>query len=397
MHTPIAAESSAQASSIDNRREPLEWLALMQCVAPHFNLNRLASLTQGSFQWSLLLQQSQQHCVVSLLGERVRHLDHGLVPAGVRDRLRELRRAQTLVTLRLTSELFRVLECLAKASVEVLVTKGPALSVRCYGNPDMREYGDLDLVIRDADMRRATQAMLGLGYHPRISLAAIDAKKLTGEYAFRKPGTDLLIEFHTERTFRYHPRPLQIEKLFARRAAVMIDGRKVPALSIEDELILICVHGAKHFWERLMWIADVAALISRQSVDWDRAMTVANEVGAERILRLGLRLASDLLGTSLPRQVAATVQSDRTVSKLAAQIESRLPSGEPNMGILQRAAFRVRMPGGLLPGIAYLLRLSLSPTEEDWSPGEEGNQRAFMDVLSRPIRLAKKHSRSSSK
>src|SRR6202040_3025617 len=113
-------------------------------------------------------------------------------------------------------------------------------------------------------------------------------------------------EFHTERTFRYHPRRLPIEKLFQRRALVAIDGRDVPALSLEDELILICVHGAKHFWERLMWIADVAALISaKQTPDFNRAIAVASEVGAERILRLGLRLASDVLGAKLPAQLEA--------------------------------------------------------------------------------------------
>jgi len=68
-----------------------------------------------------------------------------------------------------------------------------------------------------------------------------------------------------------------------------------------------------------MWIADVAALISRQPPDWDRALAVANEVGAQRILRLGLRLAADLLGAELPAHVEATVQSDRAVAKLAAQ------------------------------------------------------------------------------
>ena len=40
-----------------------------------------------------------------------------------------------------------------------------------------------------------------------------------------------------------------------------MDGRDVPALSLEDELVLICVHGAKHFWERLMWTADIAAMV----------------------------------------------------------------------------------------------------------------------------------------
>ena len=378
-------------------RRSAEWPVLLECTAPQVNVDHLADLLQHSFDWRVLLRDAESHGVMPLLAERVLNLDAVLVPPDIRDRLRESRRAFTACSLQMTAELFCLLERFAAVGIETLVTKGPALSVRCFGDPGMRQYSDLDLVIREKDIRRATQAMLDLGYQPRVPLCAIDATKIPGEYAFQKPGTQLLVEFHTERTFRYHPRPLRIEKVFERRASITIDDRDVPALSLEDELVLICVHGAKHFWERLMWIADVAALISSgQPPDWERAMAAAREVGAERILRLGLRLASDVLGAELPAQVEANVRSDHAVSKLAAQIESRLVFQEPRgIGILQRAAFRVRMRGGLLAGAAYLLRLSLSPTEEDWTPGKEGNRPALLDAINRPLRLAKKHRRRS--
>ena len=376
-------------------RQSAEWLVLLDCAAPRVRVDHLADLLQDSFDWRVLLRDAESHGVMPLLAERVLNLDHMLVPPDIRDRSRESRRAFTACSLQMTAELVRLLERFAAVGIETLVTKGPALSVRCYGDPGMRQYSDLDLVIREKDMRRATQAMLDLGYQPRVPLSTIDAKKIPGEYAFQKAGTHLLVEFHTERTFRYHPRPLRIEKVFERRASVTIDGRDVPALSLEDELVLICVHGAKHFWERLMWIADVAALISSgQPPDWGRAMAAAGEAGAERILHLGLRLALDLLGAELPAQVEAKVRSDRAVLKLAAQIESRLAFHKPQgIGILQRAAFRVRMRGGLLAGAAYLLRLSLSPTEEDWTPGKEGNRPALLDAINRPLRLARKHRR----
>jgi putative nucleotidyltransferase-like protein len=378
-------------------RQSAEWLVLLECAAPQGNVDHLADLLQDSLDWFVLLQDAETHGVMPLLAERVMNLEGALVPPGIRDRLRESRRAYTVCSLQMTTELFRLLERLAEAGIETLVTKGPALSVRCYGDPGMRQYSDLDLVIRQTQIRRATQAMLDFDYDPRVPLTAIDAKKIPGEYAFRKSGTQLLLEFHTEHTFRYHPRPLQIEKIFQRRAAVAVDARDVPALSLEDELVLICVHGAKHFWRRLMWIADVAALIARQSPDWDRALAVAREVGAERILRLGLHLAADVLGTELPEQVEADMRSDRTVAKLGEQIESRLASSEPHtIGILRRAAFRTKMRGGLFPGAAYLLRLSLSPTEEDWTPGKEGNRSALVESISRPFRLARKHIRRSS-
>lgn len=378
-------------------RQSAEWQVLLECTAPEPNVDHLTDRLQDSCDWRALLQDAESHGVMPLLAERVMNLDGALVPPDIRHKLRESRRAYTVCSLRMTAELFRFLERLAEASIETLVTKGPALSVRCYGDPGMRQYSDLDLVIREKDIRRATQVMLELKYAPRVPLTAIDAKKIPGEYAFRKPGTQLLVEFHTERTFRYHPRPLPIEKVFERRASVIIDGRDVPALSLEDELVLICVHGAKHFWERLTWIADVAALISsKEPPDWDRAMAAAREVGAERMLRLGLYLASDVLGAELPAQVEADARSDRGVSMLAAQIKSRLASREPRgIGILRRAVFRIRMASGWLPGVAYLLRQSLAPTEEDWTPGKEGNRPSVLDAVARPLRLARKYRRRS--
>jgi hypothetical protein len=54
--------------------------------------------------------------------------------------------------------------------------------------------------------------------------------------------------------------------------------------------------------------------------------------------------------------------------------------------------FRVRMRGGLFSGLIYLVRLSLSPTEEDWTEGAEHRRHWLLDALGRPFRLAKKYS-----
>jgi len=107
---------------------------------------------------------------------------------------------------------------------------------------------------------------------------------------------------------------------------VPLDAHEAPALSVEDELVLICIHGAKHFWERLMWIADVAALVSRQTgIDWQRVADSAQAVGAERMLHTGLRLASDLLQARLPDKVQATVEADAGAAWLAEQSGKWLP------------------------------------------------------------------------
>jgi hypothetical protein len=345
--------------------------------------------------WPVLLELAEEHSVFGLSASRFRECGEGAVPPEVFEELKERYRAQALFTLRLTAEMFRLLDRFSASGVEALVIKGPVLSARCYGDPGLRQYGDLDLIVRDKDILRSTELMMTLGYEPRVPLTAIQARKIPGEYVFRQSSTKLLVEFHTELTFRYHPRPLPMEKLFERQVRVKIDAHDVPALSPEDELILISIHGAKHFWEQLSYIADVAAFVSKQELDWARVRSSAEEVGGERMLNVGLRLAADVLGAPLPENVAALVRSDRAAGLLVGQIMRWLPAaGSAPPGIFARAMFRMRMRGGIFSGPAYLFRLSFSPTEEDWIAGARNKRHWFLDAVGRPFRLARKYGKN---
>ncbi|HKN76745.1 MAG TPA: nucleotidyltransferase family protein [Candidatus Acidoferrum sp.] len=369
-----------------------EWALLLECAKPHPDPCRLGELLHASIEWTSLIAFAEDHGVLGLTAERLLSYDENVITPDTRESLRTWRRAYTLFTMNLTAEMFRLFDSFAGAGVEVLVIKGPVLSARCYGDPGLRHYGDLDLIVRDKDILRSTELMMNLGYEPNVPLTAIRSKKIPGEYVFRQASTKLLVEFHTELTFRYHPRPLPMEKLFKRQARVEIDSHKVPALSPEDELILICIHGAKHFWEQLSFVADVAAFVSNQELDWERVRSATEEVGGERMLYVGLRLAADVLGARLPEKVAELVRSDRAVGRLAGQIVQWLPAaGSEPPGIFERATFRMRMRGGVFSGAAYLFRLSFSPTEEDWVEGAEDKRHWFLDALGRPFRLARKY------
>jgi hypothetical protein len=369
-----------------------EWALLLECAKPQTDRQRLAERLRAPLKWASLIAFAEDHSILGLTAARLANYDENAVSLENRESLRAWRRAYTLFTMNLTAEMFRLFDGFAASGVEALVIKGPVLSGRCYGDPGLRQYGDLDLIVRNKDIQRSTELMISLGYEPSVPLTAIRAKKIPGEYVFRQSSTKLLVEFHTELTFRYHPRPLPLENLFQRQTRVNIDSHKVPALSPEDELMLICIHGAKHFWEQLSYIADVAAFVSRQELEWGRVMAAAAEVGGERMLYVGLRLAADLLGAPLPESVGAAVRSDRAVGRLAKQITRWLPAaGSAPPGIFERAMFRMRMGGGILFGVVYLFRLSLSPTEEDWVEGAENKRHWFLDALGRPFRLARKY------
>lgn len=344
--------------------------------------------------WDAFTQLAEDHGTLGLASSRLLDDHENLLPSDAAESIRAWRRAQAVFTLNLTAEMSRLLDAFHAAGIAALVIKGPVLSLRCYGDPGLRQYSDLDLIVRDRDILSTAQLMLELGYEGRVPLAAIRAKKIPGEYVFRHARSKLLVEFHTERTFRYHPRTIPLDALFLRQVQLAFDGRSVPALCTEDELILICVHGAKHFWERLIYVADVAALVSRQPLDWDLVMSAAREIGATRMLHVAFQLAADVLRAPPPEKPARFVQSDSIARQLASQISCWLPAaGSAPPNILERAVFRLRMRGRLLLGLPYLLRLSISPTEEDWAAGAEGKRHWFRDALGRPFRLARKYGR----
>jgi len=367
-----------------------EWLALLgYCSFPPMP-------GDGAFNAAQLVGLAEAHGMTGQLATNLAR--HGVAQGeSLLNGLRSAKRAQVLATMPLIAELFRAVDILAAAKIKAVVVKGPVLSVRAFGDSSARQYGDIDFLLRSADVAQASEAMVAAGFQPRIPAHAIRAQKTPGQYMFRRALTSPLIELHTERTLRYFPRPLPIGAFFNRITSVSIDGRPVPALAAEDEFVLISIHGAKHFWERLMWISDVAALVHRHpEMDWTRVRRTAADVGAERMVPVALLLAEQLLRVPVPAEMKREVDKDTACLPIVKKIETWLPyAGQKPPQLIERALFRFRMRGHLLDGARYLTRLSLSPTEEDWSAEPDGAATSLRESLQRPFRLAKKYRRSS--
>jgi len=329
-----------------------------------------------------------------MLASRLQEFAFAGVPLEAREKLQARMRLQHLFTLSMTAELFRILDGFAAAGIEAIAIKGPVTSVVAHGDPATRRFGDVDLLLRQKDIARASRTMQLQGFQAAVPDRAIEDGKVPGEYVFRRPATDHLVEIHTERTFRYYPNGMPIAEIFRRKRIISLEGHDVPALGLSDELIFHCVHGAKDFWERLMWICDVAALLKKYpQFDWHATQREAAVCGAARMLNVALLLAHRVLGAPLPSAMARAVESDRASRRLCADIEAWLPfGGGAPPSLPHRAAYRVRIAGGGIVGLTYLLRLAISPTEEDWTNGARHNRSWLFDAVRRPFRLIRKYS-----
>jgi hypothetical protein len=363
------------------------------CASPACPASQLQTYLAQELDWSAVLDFAENHGVQGLVATRFEEIGFSGVPALIRKQLQNRMRAQHIFTLSMTAELFRILESFAEAGISTALVKGPVISLLAFNDPAVRNYVDLDLLLHHRDIHNATRLMLKMGFASDIPESAIRAGKIPGEYLFRRPGTKRIIELHTERTFRYYPRPMRIDELFARCEKRPLDGREVPALSVEDELVLNCVHGAKHFWEKLMWVSDIAWLLAAHpEIDWDQAQRAAVSIGAERMLRVGVQLQSMLLQTAIPSTLVAEIARDSAGAALCGEIRTWLPyAGTAPPSLFSRAMFRLKMGGGGLTGAAYLFRLALSPTQEDWEQGAEERTPRLLESLRRPLRLFRKY------
>jgi Uncharacterised nucleotidyltransferase len=372
-----------------------EWPFLCEACSLPRDEAKLAGLAAEAGEAEALFRLAEAHGVIAHLAGALSSIPQSRNNHRLIETLRSRHRTQLLFTLSITAELFRILEIFHQSGIESILVKGPALSVRAYGDTAARQYVDLDLLVRHRDIEVAAKILVAAGYDSKVPAQAIAENKIPGEYLFRRPGTKIIFELHTERTFRYFPRALPINEYFERRTTLILDGHEVPALSAEDEFVLISIHGAKHFWERLMWISDIAAMVHNcPELNWMAVRKYATKVGAERMVRVALSLAERLLGVAVPAEFREEVDADSTCEGLVQDICGWLPyAGFATPPLKERALFRFRMRGRFLAGASYLTRLSLSTTEEDWTKSTESRRSGLTEAMRRPFRLARKYRR----
>ena len=133
-----------------------EWIALRESVSPWRDKERLQQYFPA-VDWFRLLLLAREHGLVGQLAACLNDLDAPAIPSEIKQALLERRREQNFLTLRLTAELFRLLELFNRKDISALVIKGPVLAAQAYDDPSLRSYGDLDLLVRQRDIRRATE------------------------------------------------------------------------------------------------------------------------------------------------------------------------------------------------------------------------------------------------
>jgi hypothetical protein len=338
----------------------------------------------GPIDEARLLTTAARHAVTPLVADG---LDGASRPAS----LEAAARAARLRSLELAGELVDVLGRLGDAGIEALAYKGPVVAAGLYGDPAVREFVDLDLLVRPGDVRAALRVLESGGYLPWISVSDRQLAFLLRVGHDRKLVRDdrYVTEIQWAIAERSFGIPRGVEPLFARAREVAVGGREVRTLSRLDEVLILAVHGAAHLWGRLAWVMDMALALA--TVTDEEAAMLLRAADRARIRRLFLSspaIVRAVLGGPIPAPLWEAVLRDAALIGVVERLAARLLGPEGPEHAVGRDAVRDRLALKDSPGqrLGEALRIVSTPTPSDW------HLVALPDVLwpaYYPIRLAR--------
>jgi hypothetical protein len=342
--------------------------------------------------WHALVREAARHRLLPLV---LHHLRASGVtpPAQLTAQLQTTQLNHVRLALAGLGDLLRLLNELRSRGIAAVPYKGPVLAVQLYGSPALRAAGDLDILVRRDRATAARQVMIELGWIPEHQFTYDEADFIIrSRYSeqFHRTG-QAPVELHWAFTNQDIGLRLGLAQLEPRLASVRIGGADVPVFGNDDLLIILCVHGAKHRWDRLEWLCGLAEAVRQApGTDWNALIERASRLGVRRMLLLGLLLAADLLDAPVPPSPLRTARADAAVTRLAAQVPQLLL--EPPLGrdaiSLPVDQFRYALRERWRDRLRFVLyRITTPSSPAEWRFVSIGGRRIPVHGVTRPLQL----------
>jgi hypothetical protein len=306
-----------------------------------------------------VIQQLQQHAAAAL-------------PESVVVEFQRWLRAHTLRSMRLTTQLFQILDRLKGQGIRALAFKGPVLAQQLYDQPFRREFGDLDILVPTEAVGRVIALLGADGFEAQFGLTPGQLTRFQKnwcEMGLYNRARNTTVEIH----WRLFPPDYSFspaaETAWAPTGKVFIAQRPITTLSIENQLLFACLHQAKHNWSRLGWVMDLAALVKQSPhMNWKEVQHRAGRFGTARMIRVSLQLIQNLFSVSLPSAIAEWAAADKQSESIAGRVEQRLLSVDPNAGgrIPTDPLFRAAMESKYDRAV-YWFDAIFRPTPLEWA------------------------------
>jgi Uncharacterised nucleotidyltransferase len=336
-----------------------------------------------------LLQLADAHAVTPILYLSLRNTS---LPPAFAGQLRSRFENSVRQSLAQTAELARLSALFDEHRIPFVALKGPMLSQYLYGELGTRSSGDIDVLVEPENVPRIRNILVSSGHRlwTRLHWSSDSAclRSREQEISFDSP-SGVTIDVHWRLMPRYFASVFDGITGWESLRTVPLAGRAIQTLAPEPLLQFLCAHGAKHMFERLGWICDVARFLHvTPDFDWARITDQCRRTHTLRPLLLGVNLARELLGAPAPPKF----DPDPKVKDLTRTIVDRLMSGaRPPVPAIESTRYYLRLLETPAQRVRCLAGLYVGPSEAEFRALRLPPPLYFLYYPFRPLRLSWKH------
>jgi putative nucleotidyltransferase-like protein len=331
-------------------------------------IERIADWDFTAVDWQEFIRLAEHHGIIPLAARNLIEHARGL-PEGIEATLRSSYELNLKRGLWFAAELARIVRNLDLQGVPVMPFKGPVLAQSVYGDPGLRSFADLDLMISSADFERAKHILAEIGYRPAKELRpAVERFWLRNGYeqSFDGAAGRNLVELQWALLPHFYAVGLNVEDLLARCGYAVVGDCRMRCLSPEDSVIVLSLHAAKHLWGRLIWLVDIAETLRNRTIDYESVLLLARDIGVGRILGVTFWLVKNVLLADLPEAAERTIAADPSVPALGQEFAERMARAATyDFASTQYFRLILKLRERRSDRLRYLWRLLCTPGEGD--------------------------------
>jgi len=343
------------------------------------------------FAWAGVERKANYHSVMPLVAYALKKYGGDLVAQELREQLQQ----QLLLTARHNMlwlhEWRRILLAFEAEGIPVISLKGPAFALMAYGNIALREFTDLDLLVKQCDVSKACDALVREGYQLRFHIVSdSDAALLRSgnrQLDFFNSGRGTLVDLHWSALHQMFPFQLPVDQLFECAQVEHDEGISFLSLSPEHLLLYLCAHGTKHCWLNLRWLCDVACHVrTAQGLDWEVCIHWAEAANCDLVLKHSLLLLRQVLGLELPSAVRNYCDTVKARA-LADAARSFLFREGSHLGYGEALRYHLAFAKSWRDRGRLVRERIFAPAEPDWQEIRLPRSLHFLYYAVRPARL----------
>jgi len=173
----------------------------------------------------------------------------GQVPDSISRSAAEIRREAQRKAFAWSAALTQMLAAFHRRGIQAISLKGPWLAQRLYGDATLRACSDLDFLVRPSDWAAVEDMLRESGFSP---LCSRDQRHRHWHHA------GIHIEPHFRLTAPFDVENMDCEDVWSRAQFSKFGGVPGWLLSPADELLFLCIHAARHCFERLSILLDLS-------------------------------------------------------------------------------------------------------------------------------------------